>query len=69
MIRDPSDGSTKKRPSVPVLKAKHGETWGINPPPDMPKRQHQAMTPDQLREHYAKHNLAFERKPEEGTEP
>jgi len=64
MIRDPSDGSvTGKRPSVKALKAKHGDSWGINPPPDMPKKiPAQAPTADQLRQHYAKHSLAFKPK-------
>jgi hypothetical protein len=62
MIRDPSDGSVagKKRPSMKVLKARHGDSWGINPPPDMPKKlPAQAPTAEQLRQHYAKHSLAF----------
>ena len=60
----PSDGSVtgKKRPSVKALKAKHGDTWGISPIAAQPKQQ--APTAEQLRQHYAKHNLAFEPKPE-----
>ena len=64
MIRDPSDGTTKKRPSVSALKARHGDTWGINPPPDMlAKPRVQSMTAGQLKDHYAIYNLAFEPKP------
>ena len=64
MIRDPSDGTTKKRPSVSALKARHGDTWGINPPPDMPPKLSKLMTAEQLKDHYAKFKLAFEPKEE-----
>ena len=57
----------ERKPSYTGLKAKHGDTWGINPPPDMPAKPSKLMTPDQLRDHYAIYNLAFEPKPEEGT--
>jgi hypothetical protein len=68
MIRDPSDGSTKQPPSkYSELKAKHGESWGIQPPPDMPKRHVKAPTADELREHYAKFQLGFQPKPDEPT--
>lgn len=69
MIRDPSDGSVtgKKRPSVKALKAKHGDNWGISPPPIVASTKPQAPTADQLRAHYAKHNLAFEPKEDRTT--
>lgn len=80
MIRNPSDGTTRRaenltgaqelvpaRTEYIALKARHGDNWGINPPPEPPKRQSQTMTAEQLKSHYAKHNLAFQPKPEEGT--
>lgn len=65
MIRDPSDGSTKEKPAgYDALKAKHGESWGIKQPENLPRAPFKTMTAKQLAEHYAKHNLAFQPKPE-----
>ena len=63
MIRDPSDGSTKQLPSgYAGLKAKHGENWGLRSL-DIPARKPKpAPTADELRAHYATHNLGFEPK-------
>jgi len=59
MIRDPSDGSVKKRPSVAAMKAKYGDDWGIKPPPEPERKPYCSLTADQLREHYAKHGIGF----------
>ena len=64
MIRDPSDGSVKAPMNgYERLKAKYGENWGIkqegSEPPRVPFK---APTAEQLSDHYAKHNLAFQPK-------
>ena len=75
MIRAPSDGSVRGKlskynefnpereypGSYGAMKAKHGENWGIKQPERA--APHKAPTAEQLRQHYAKHNLAFEPKP------
>jgi len=70
MIRDPSDGSVKstckESLQVPVgyaaLKAKHGENWGIKAPEPTKRKPSPAPTIEQLRNHYATHNLGFQPK-------
>ena len=65
MIRDPSDGSVKReergaekptaarRAKIAALKERYGDTWGINPPPDMPaKPKVKAPTVEELSEFY-----------------
>jgi hypothetical protein len=54
MIRDPSDGSVRTRKAtIASLKERYGDTWGINPPPDMPaKPPVKAPTVEELTEFY-----------------
>lgn len=62
MIRDPSDGSTKKPLNgYERLKAKHGENWGIcqqGPEPD--RLKFVVPSKEELELHYATHNIGFQ---------
>lgn len=70
MIRDPSDGSVKTnsvsdKPNSVSAKEKYGPNWGLKSL-DRPERKPKpAPTAEQLRAHYATHNLGF--KPKENT--
>lgn len=69
MIRDPSDGSTKPEIGIPrsgleSLRAKYGPNWGLK----IDKRERKpkpAPTAEELRQHYATHNLGFKPKESE----
>jgi hypothetical protein len=66
MIRDPSDGTVRTgRPTLSDLKAKYGENWGLKSLDEPPRNPKPAPTIDELREHYAKHDLGFKPKTEE----
>lgn len=54
-----------RRPTVEELKAKYGENWGMKSLDEPPKTPKPAPTIDQLRDHYAKHNLGFQPKEQE----
>lgn len=69
MIRDPSDGSVKKpEPGIPVSEKRptSAENWGLKSLDREPRKPKPAPTADELRAHYAKHNLGFQPKAEEG---
>lgn len=75
MIRDPSDGSVKginpkaneanamrpKRASEGITSANN---WGLKSLDKEARKPKPAPTAEELREHYAKHNLAFQPKTE-----
>jgi hypothetical protein len=61
MIRDPSDGSVKPVPKRPGS----DENWGLKSLDREARKPQPAPTADELREHYAKHNLGFQPKSEE----
>lgn len=53
MIRDPSDGSTKaRRSAIAELKARYGENWGIQPPPEPEKKPYRVLTAEELSAYY-----------------
>jgi hypothetical protein len=52
--------------SPAALKAKHGENWGLKSLDREPRKPKPAPTADELRAHYARHNLGFQPKAEEG---
>lgn len=70
MIRDPSDGSTKiptqqemTAAHIQAVRAKYGPNWGLTSLDEKPKvSTFRPMTPEQLMDHYAKHNLGFQPK-------
>lgn len=67
MIRDPSDGSVKAPAPVAapgIDTAKHGPNYGLKTIPDRPKSNFKAPTPEELKQHYATHNLGFQPKQE-----
>ena len=72
MIRDPSDGSVTPaanaraagidRPSTESLRNRYGPNWGLKSLDRPVKQPKPAPTAEELRQHYAKHNLGFEKK-------
>lgn len=67
MIRDPSDGSVKSPTPAPepgIDTAKHGKNYGLQTIPERPKSTFKAPTPEELKQHYARHNLGFQPKQE-----
>ena len=63
MIRDPSDGSTKPPlTGLAALQAKCGPNWGLKSQERGVRKSKPAPTADELRDHYAKHNLGFQPK-------
>lgn len=55
MIRDPSDGSVKHPPMRPTS----AENWGLKSLDKPERKPKPAPSIDELREHYAKHDLGF----------
>lgn len=53
------------RPTREELQAKYGPNWGLTSLDEPVRKLRPAPTADELREHYAKHNLAFQPKSEE----
>ena len=51
-----------EKPTLAQLKERFGENWGIEPPPKAPSKPFHIPTADELRDHYAKHNLGFQPK-------
>lgn len=65
MMRDPSDGSVRAaRPTIADLRERYGENWGLTSLDKPERKPKPAPTVDELRAHYAKHNLAFQPKEE-----
>lgn len=60
MIRDPSDGSVKQPPQRPTS----ADNWGLKSLSQPIRNPKPAPTIDELREHYAKHDLGFKPKEE-----
>lgn len=58
MIRDPSDGSVK----TPPLRPTSDQNWGLKSLDRKAKPTKPAPTADDLRAHYATHNLGFQKK-------
>lgn len=69
MIRDPSDGSVKPnsstaKPNSVSAKANSASNWGLRSLDKPERKPKPAPTADELRAHYAKHNLGFQPKEE-----
>jgi len=66
MIRDPSDGSVKVQPQPELtagrLRERYGANWGLKSLDREARAPKPAPTAEELRAHYATHNLGFQPK-------
>ena len=67
MIRDPSDGSVKTnsvsdKPNSVSVREKYGENYGMKSLDRAARKPAPAPTAEELRAHYATHNLGFKPK-------